>query len=182
MEKPARYRKKPVVIEAIQFTGDNHLQIVEFMGLAYRQSPMGTRIIISTLEGEMTAQARDFIIKGVAGEFYPCKADIFHETYEAVDGEPPAPAPQHPAAGTQKPTVGRMVHYVAYGTPGGEFQPAHRAAVVTEVKELPAEPGGSRKALCRLCVLNPTGIFFTDWLYEDPTGKRGGTWHWPERE
>ena len=82
-----------------------------------------------------------------------------------------------------KPTVGRIVHYVAYGTPGGEFRPAHRAAVVTEVREMkPEDPEASSKYEAKLCVLNPTGIFFSDWLPEDPSGQRGGTWHWPERE
>ena len=66
------------------------------------------------------------------------------------------------------------MHYVAYGTPNGEFKPAHRAAVITEVYQDPDK--------IKVCVLNPTGIFFSDWLYQDATGETGGTWHWPERE
>lgn len=81
-----------------------------------------------------------------------------------------------------KPSIGRIVHYVAYGTPGGEFKPAHRAAVVTEVQLFPGAHPSNERYECKLCVLNPTGIFFTDWLLEDPTGEHGGTWHWPERE
>ncbi|MFC5846700.1 hypothetical protein [Deinococcus petrolearius] len=79
---------------------------------------------------------------------------------------------------TQLQAIARNVHYVAYGTPGGEFKPAHRAAIVTEV-EVNAE--GAQTGRVKVCVLNPTGIFFSDWLPEDPSGERGGTWHWPER-
>jgi len=72
-----------------------------------------------------------------------------------------------------KPSVGRIVHYVAYGTPGREF-PAGvcRAAVVTEV-----DPDGT----VGLCVLNPTGQFFNRKLLADETQRQPGTWHWPER-
>ncbi len=80
---------------------------------------------------------------------------------------------------TQKPSVGRTVHYVAYGTPGGEFKPAHRAAIVTEVFT-PVPGDGETKV--RLCILNPTGMFFSDWLPEDQSGETSGSWHWPERE
>lgn len=70
------------------------------------------------------------------------------------------------------PSVGRIVHYVAYGTPGGEY-PAGvcRAAIVTEV---------TRKARIGLAVLNPTGMFFNENVDYDPD-KTSGTWHWPER-
>ena len=76
----------------------------------------------------------------------------------------------------QKPSVGRMVHYVAYGTPGGEF-PAGvcRAAVVTEVFPLSGSDNAS------LCVLNPTGQFFNTGIEHDEKTKKPGTWHWPER-
>jgi hypothetical protein len=73
-----------------------------------------------------------------------------------------------------KPSVGRIVHYVAYGTPGGEYKPAHRAAIVTDVN--------SDGTVLGLCVLNPTGMFFNTTVNEDQTGLRGGTWHWPERD
>lgn len=69
-------------------------------------------------------------------------------------------------------TVGRIVHYISYGTPGGEFAPEHRAAVVTEVV--------SENAV-GLCVLNPTGMFFNRGVVFDPTAASPGSWHWPER-
>jgi len=80
-------------------------------------------------------------------------------------------------AAMQTPSIGRAVHYVSFGTPKGEFKPAHRAATITDVF-VPVPGDGEMKV--RLCVMNPTGLFFTEWLSEDPTGETGGTWHWPE--
>ena len=78
----AKYRKKPIVIEAVQFTGDNHEEIKEFGAQGFNA---GIRnMVIKTLEGEMTALSGDWIIKGIQGEFYPCKPDIFEQTYELV--------------------------------------------------------------------------------------------------
>jgi hypothetical protein len=69
------------------------------------------------------------------------------------------------------PTVGRIVHYKSYGTPGGEYGPECRAAVVTEV--IDAENVG-------LAVLNPTGMFFNSPIEQDEDQTEGGgTWHWP---
>lgn len=90
----------------------------------------------------------------------------------------------------QVPSVGRMVHYVAYGTPGGEF-PAGvcRAAVVTEVESLDAQVGretakgpwlSARGPVVGLCVMNPTGLFFNRSVPYD-ADRKPGTWHWPER-
>ena len=79
----AKYRNKPVVIEAIQFMGDNVHDVEEFMTEPY---VVGDNIIsIITLEGTMETRINDWIIKGVAGEFYQCKPDIFEVTYEKVD-------------------------------------------------------------------------------------------------
>lgn len=78
----AKYKKKPVVIEAIRFTGSNYEEIREFIGKNTLCSDLS--IVIPTLEGDMVAQKGDYIIKGVHGEFYPCKPDIFYETYEVV--------------------------------------------------------------------------------------------------
>jgi hypothetical protein len=81
-----------------------------------------------------------------------------------------------------QPTVGRIVHYVSYGTPGGEYESECRAAVVTEVDSHPDADG-----TIGLCVLNPTGLFFNQHIEhaEDKDAGAsqhpGGTWHWPER-
>lgn len=80
-----RFRKKPVVIEAVQFTGHNQFAVVAFCGgVSGRASihPRDDAMLIATLEGDMRADVGDWIIKGVKGEFYPCKPDIFAATYE----------------------------------------------------------------------------------------------------
>lgn len=77
----------------------------------------------------------------------------------------------------QKPSVGRVVHYVSYGTPGGEYTSQCRAAMVAGVVDQPAEGFAVE---VDLCVINPTGLFFNR-CHQDETDKRGGTWHWPER-
>jgi hypothetical protein len=79
-----KYRKKPVVIEAIQFNGENQDDVAEFMGEMIRTN-FFPDILIETLEGTMKANIGDYIIKGVKGEFYPCKPDIFEMTYEPVN-------------------------------------------------------------------------------------------------
>lgn len=83
-----KYRKKPVVIEAVEFKGfENIEEVQEFMrGNVRIQFPPECDIVllIETLEGVMVANVGDYIIKGVKGEYYPCKAEIFHETYEEV--------------------------------------------------------------------------------------------------
>ena len=79
-----KYRKKPVVIEAIQFNGENQGDVAEFMGEMIRTN-FFPDILIETLDGTMKANIGDYIIKGVKGEFYPCKPDIFEMTYEPVN-------------------------------------------------------------------------------------------------
>jgi len=79
-----KYRKKPVVIEAIQYTGDNALDILRFMFPDIEPDAEATLGTIKTLEGDMQVSKEDFIIRGVKGEFYPCKPDIFEQTYEPV--------------------------------------------------------------------------------------------------
>lgn len=81
----AKYRKKPVEIEAVQWTGSNVDEIKEFVGKALDFGYIDGSFKIATLEGTMTASRGDFIIKGVQGEFYPCKPDIFEQTYELVE-------------------------------------------------------------------------------------------------
>jgi hypothetical protein len=76
-----QYRKKPVVIEAVQWTGDNRSEIFDFVGkFAVWGDVSG--MIIKTLEGQHIASVGDYIIKGVNGEFYPCKPEIFEKTYD----------------------------------------------------------------------------------------------------
>lgn len=77
-----RYRKKPVEIEARQFTGDNRDELTAWIGEDATFNDGA--IYIRTLEGLMRADINDFIIKGVAGEYYPCRADIFVATYDEV--------------------------------------------------------------------------------------------------
>ncbi|MGX1434005.1 hypothetical protein ACUXCC_000894 [Cytobacillus horneckiae] len=85
-----KYRKKPVVIEAIQFFDESIciLEIQAFMNadlvIDYKE-PEHPKLKISTLEGVMVANEGDYIIKGVQGEFYPCKQDIFEKTYEIAN-------------------------------------------------------------------------------------------------
>jgi hypothetical protein len=82
------YRKKPVDIEAIQFTRDNYQDIWEFTAGTAHSLTIERRIdgvatcIIPTLEGQRIATEGDYIIRGVEGEFYPCKPGIFEKTYE----------------------------------------------------------------------------------------------------
>lgn len=87
-----KFRKKPVVVEAIQFVGtmESAGEILEFVGLQgeivnSKESDHLFNFIIHTLEGDMIAEVGDYIIKGVNGEFYPCKPDIFEKTYEKAD-------------------------------------------------------------------------------------------------
>lgn len=98
-----QYRKKPVVIEAVQFV-QNHADEAEFaehdipdwlldamaappgeVGSIWVEERRRSRLVIGTLEGFMTCAPLDFIIRGVKGEIYPCKPDIFAATYEAVE-------------------------------------------------------------------------------------------------
>lgn len=78
-----RYRKKPVVIEALQFTPGMPWEDV--FGFCPDARPKNGELYIKTLEGYMHVSPQDYIIKGVKGEFYPCKPDIFEATYEEVE-------------------------------------------------------------------------------------------------
>lgn len=79
-----KYVKKPVVVEAIKYDGTNKVEIQEFMD-RYLDDTYDGQLKIETLEGIMLANKGDYIIKGVSGEFYPCKPDIFEKTYEKVN-------------------------------------------------------------------------------------------------
>ena len=96
-----KYRKKPVVIEAIQWDGKNHREMYNFLESDKVESyiePYGRNfyidhdkvrggLIIKTLEGKHIASIGDYIIKGVNGEFYPCKPDVFFKSYEKVNDD-----------------------------------------------------------------------------------------------
>lgn len=94
-----KYRKKPVVVEVIQWNGTNHREMFDFLtnyektndfistsgeNFYIDHEKVKGGLIIKTLEGEHIATIGDYIIKGVEGEFYPCKPDIFEKTYEMV--------------------------------------------------------------------------------------------------
>ncbi len=87
----AKYRKKPVEIDAMQWAGDNLTELLSFCPVCYLiptavdYKVTENELFISTLEGPMKCSKGDYIIKGVKGEFYPCKPDIFELTYDKVD-------------------------------------------------------------------------------------------------
>lgn len=83
-------RKKPIEVECIQWTGNNENEIMNFCGrnayylCGFTYENNNWELYIKTLEGDMKADPGDYIIKGVHGEYYPCKPDIFAETYEVI--------------------------------------------------------------------------------------------------
>lgn len=88
-----QYRKKPIIIQAVKFETNNEpddknmneiCKIINQGSDLPAASHNGTSIFINTLEGVMRAEVGDYIIKGIKGEFYPCKPDIFEQTYEIV--------------------------------------------------------------------------------------------------
>ena len=80
-------RKKPVEVEAVLWDGTNLTELKNFVGKNLIDLTLGNKTVIriDTLEGLMKASTGDFIIKGVEDEFYPCKPDIFYNTYEVLD-------------------------------------------------------------------------------------------------
>jgi len=95
-----KYRKKPVIIEAVKWTGGNHREMFDFLTDGkYKDDFMCASgqhfyidhhkvrggLVIKTLEGELVANIGDYIIKGIKGEYYPCKPDVFEQTYEKVE-------------------------------------------------------------------------------------------------
>lgn len=89
-----RFRKKPIVIEAMQFTEETKNQVFNWVWSRDPDFEDGKPVLrIHTLEGTMTARLGDWVIKGVKGEFYPCKPEIFEALYDA-DHPPSAPLPE----------------------------------------------------------------------------------------
>lgn len=90
---PQRYRKRPVEIEAMRFTGSNEDEILNWAHeqpdppsmWAQKTIDGKTEIIIRTLEGQVAARAGDWVIRGIVGEFYPCRDDVFQATYETAE-------------------------------------------------------------------------------------------------
>ena len=80
-----KFRKKPVVIEAEQLIAPENPEGAMFMHWPVRRDDKGFYLSISTLEGDMRADESDWIIRGIKGEFYPCKDDIFRATYDPVE-------------------------------------------------------------------------------------------------
>ena len=80
-----QYVKKPIVIEAVQYNGKNSADIHEFCCDKVREPVGADYLEIVTLEGVMRISPGDYVIKGIRGEFYPCKPDVFKKTYEEVE-------------------------------------------------------------------------------------------------
>ncbi|XWX32019.1 hypothetical protein BIPXVNHO_CDS0138 [Staphylococcus phage PG-2021_27] len=76
--------KKPVKVEVMQYTGDSIPEILLWIGSKASRNGLTDRLLIETLEGVMVAELGDYIVKGVHGEFYPVKENIFNETYDIV--------------------------------------------------------------------------------------------------
>lgn len=122
-----KFRKKPVVIEAVQYTGEAGVVLefatagerndVETFGFKPSQNPLERRALIKTLEGTMEARPGDWIIRGVKGEYYPCKPDIFAATYESAD----SPVASTPSAAYIAAAKGLAENVKAFlGTNGGD--------------------------------------------------------------
>jgi len=82
----AKYRKKPIIVDAVQWRGDNYAEVCAITGFPASGIVDGP-LDLETLEGTMRAEIGDWIIVGVKGEVYPCKPDIFEVTYEEVSAE-----------------------------------------------------------------------------------------------
>lgn len=112
--EPKKYRKRPVVVEAIQWTGENHAGMCDFIDPEVFEIRAQKGLIIYTLEGAVHASPGDYIVKGVHGEFYPCKPDVFAETYEEVEETSTCTATGQPCAVCQTGPCGsrREAHNV----------------------------------------------------------------------
>lgn len=82
-----RYRKRPVEVDAVQVTPSNRGFVAKWSGASISEDR--SDMTISTLEGDMKLEVGDYVVKGVAGEFYPVKAAIFRDTYERVTEDAP---------------------------------------------------------------------------------------------
>lgn len=80
-----KFRKKPVIVEAVQFTGTNHVEIFTWMGVNCLPVFSEDTVYISTLDGVIYAHKGDWIVRGVADELFSCRSDKFEELYEPVE-------------------------------------------------------------------------------------------------
>lgn len=90
MSGPNFYRKKPVEVQAMQVTDDTFVEAVKWMrkeGAGFNLTMDGT-LTVETLEGPLNVSPGDWLIRGVKGEFYPCKSDVFEMTYEPAEPKP----------------------------------------------------------------------------------------------
>lgn len=145
-----KYRKKPMVVEAVQWTGLNLEEIKEFVGgaLTYLINDTAWKagkgrphvyMKIRTLEGEMKVSEKDFIVKGVNGEFYPCKPDIFQKTYAPEDERQTAYDPDKVVEQLEKKiqTHARCIEYEKKnGTITEEFQQRKAVEVLKDAIEI----------------------------------------------
>jgi hypothetical protein len=91
VSRPTKYRKKPVVVEAMRYVpGESCKDLARWLGVEHHEDACHPKASwdIQTLEGWITARPGDWIIKGVQGEFYPCKPDIFEQNYELAPPQP----------------------------------------------------------------------------------------------
>lgn len=157
--RPRRYRKRPVVIEAIQLAVEPayddqagraaaqayHDEIAEWINANGGEADAGVNYVeIETLEGDMTARPEDWIIRGVQGEFYPCKPDIFEQTYEPADhtrptGDQSGPrAPVQGVSGEMTPAMIRAADVVPSSSEPARWAVAHTvlSAALSDVEEI----------------------------------------------
>lgn len=135
-----KYRKKPVVVEAVKWLGHNLKACEEFCDSLQTTGNHHCTgdLLIPTLEGEMTLRVGDFIIKGVQGEFYPCKPDIFAETYELVDDDAPDISQDtrtEPLSDRQSTNSDNPVQSTPQEGSGSE-SPTAASDAVTDIKDL----------------------------------------------
>ncbi len=105
-----KFRKKPVVIEAIQFTGENSKECMEFCPVAkISEGPMAD-LIIRTIEGDYLCTVGDWIIKDANGDFFPCKPDPFEGAYEPID------TPVEPVNPAAEATADQDLRLICVGT------------------------------------------------------------------
>jgi len=146
----SQFRKRPVVIEAVQF--DGALPVVEapqwlFDAVAARKVwRAGNVLHIVTLEGTMTASQGDWIIRGVKGELYPCKPDIFEATYEPASSRPASVSPQPEGQKSLIADADRWLAASRRSTHSWDNQPAIPIALVTQLRNaLASQPEEQKK-------------------------------------